>query len=945
MQKCFKIFSVYFLLLLSGVLSASGQVYAPEGMNMPGAYNGWNNPPTINAFAGILKVGGTFLLDTSLATRRYLTTIHVESSGADIAAGAYEWKFSSGPLSDIWRNTWGGVAVKMDTLQTYVNGGPNNSVTVSNGKYYTIVYKDNGYQNTDAIWMVTSALPVTIPGVSQTPPNGSVSSTDTVKVQITLSSPKSNEERIYVRYSTDNWSTSALAEANFSGGTSGSAVIPPQAGGTAVSYYVFSTTQYNPSSSYDIVTLSNNNNGKLNYFYSVNASSYRIITSAGPHGAINPQDTVIVNPGGSQHFSITPDPGYYTDSLIVDNELTDSAMSYTFTNVHANHTIRATFTQKVNVTFQVNMKIQMQNGDFMPGSGDAVTVRGSFNDWGNSTGNPDTLRESGHDSIYSKTILMKANQSIAYKFWKTERNGLGYESFFPDRSFLLQDSDTLVPVAYFNNSAVPNLKVTFRLNMGIQMLLDKFRPGAGDIVTVRGSFNDWGNSTGNPDTLTDNNHDSIYTKTVSIRGDQTIEYKFWKSDMNITSGYENCDNRSSVLGEGDTTLPVMYFGNDSGYPVTILIVSSGWNMISLPRVVSNALKSALFPGAASAAFKYTPAGYRAQDTLRNGEGYWLKFPRDTAFSIIGEAVPYDTITLAGGWNLIGPFTYQVPVDSISAYPPGIVSSEYFWYSKAYVNADTLKPGRAYWVKTKQAGTLYFKAHPGAAAYREDVISPDEFGQITVSDASGRSQTLYVTDNAAMKSFSKLELPPAPPDGAFDVRFATNRLIEAPPGSDPAEIPLIISSATYPVTLSWNLHGLAAMLKISGKTIPAADLGSLHLSDPAARISVTLLGSTGIPQEYALGQNFPNPFNPATYITYALPVNALVTLKIYNYLGQEVATLVNGIQEAGYKSVLWSSRDEAGRGLASGVYFYRIEASGLLEPGRSFTQVKRMLMIK
>ncbi len=93
-----------------------------------------------------------------------------------------------------------------------------------------------------------------------------------------------------------------------------------------------------------------------------------------------------------------------------------------------------------------------------------------------------------------------------------------------------------------------------------------------------------------------------------------------------------------------------------------------------------------------------------------------------------------------------------------------------------------------------------------------------------------------------------------------------------------------------------------------------------------------------PEEYELLQNYPNPFNPTTTISYSLKEEADVKLVVYNMLGQEVATLVDRRESAGYKSVVWCSKDNNNSPLASGVYIYRIVAG-------NFTQIKKMVMVK
>ena len=85
-------------------------------------------------------------------------------------------------------------------------------------------------------------------------------------------------------------------------------------------------------------------------------------------------------------------------------------------------------------------------------------------------------------------------------------------------------------------------------------------------------------------------------------------------------------------------------------------------------------------------------------------------------------------------------------------------------------------------------------------------------------------------------------------------------------------------------------------------------------------------------------NYPNPFNPSTTISYSLPQEGKVSLKIYNVKGQLVKQLIDGSQPEGYYEVVWNGKDNAGRSVASGIYYYRINACGK-------TINKKMLLLK
>jgi hypothetical protein len=91
-------------------------------------------------------------------------------------------------------------------------------------------------------------------------------------------------------------------------------------------------------------------------------------------------------------------------------------------------------------------------------------------------------------------------------------------------------------------------------------------------------------------------------------------------------------------------------------------------------------------------------------------------------------------------------------------------------------------------------------------------------------------------------------------------------------------------------------------------------------------------------EYALEQNYPNPFSPTTTIHYQILNAGHVTIKVYDMLGREVATLVDGVKEVGYYSATFDCAK-----LASGVYIMRLVASS--QEGKSFVQTKKILMLK
>jgi hypothetical protein len=110
--------------------------------------------------------------------------------------------------------------------------------------------------------------------------------------------------------------------------------------------------------------------------------------------------------------------------------------------------------------------------------------------------------------------------------------------------------------------------------------------------------------------------------------------------------------------------------------------------------------------------------------------------------------------------------------------------------------------------------------------------------------------------------------------------------------------------------------------------PSTSLGKSQANKASKNIE-----SENNPTEYALSNNYPNPFNPTTIIEYQLPKDGFVSLKVYDILGREIKTLVNGFRTLGKYSVSFD-----GSNLASGIYFYQLKSNG-------FSSIKKMILTK
>ena len=209
----------------------NGQIWEPDGVRIPGDWNSWANTH---------NMGGDFdLTKTTDGLDRWTTTFEYTGS-----TGSVNFKIASGGSGGEWANQWACHGFTLDAVNSVgMCGMSDNTASLTQNNYYTFIFKDNGYATTSVCLMETSASPIAISGQTRTTaPGVNPAPTQAVTIEVTLSGTKSAEERVFLVYTTDGWTTRAAIELDNISGTSGSATIPGQVGGTTVNYYFASST-------------------------------------------------------------------------------------------------------------------------------------------------------------------------------------------------------------------------------------------------------------------------------------------------------------------------------------------------------------------------------------------------------------------------------------------------------------------------------------------------------------------------------------------------------------------------------------------------------------------------------------------------------------------------------------------------------------------------------
>jgi ligand-binding sensor domain-containing protein len=322
------------------------------------------------------------------------------------------------------------------------------------------------------------------------------------------------------------------------------------------------------------------------------------------------------------------------------------------------------------------------------------------------------------------------------------------------------------------------------------------------------------------------------------------------------------------------------------------------------------------------------------------------------------------ISLQPGWNMIAsPFNFEIPLQNIQ---PESLRKDLYTYNGAWQSSPSkLQPWEGYMIKTTAPVTLTIQPSEIAAnTLAKSMLKPDWLLHVKAEceNAHDHDNFVGVIADAAME-WDRHERFEPPPIGEFVMISFPHRDWPRYPDVYTTDFrPRSTDGYIWDFTVDTNISGKPVTLRFDHLESVPPEL-EVRLIDVSLKIAQDLrreshyvyrsnrdggkkafrllvgkadfitkqsAGVIAVPTAFELTQNFPNPFNPSTSIKFGLPVKSRVSLKLYNLLGKEIATLLDGEEkDAGYHAIIWEGKDQHGKALPSGIYFYRLQVGQIV----------------
>lgn len=347
--------------------------------------------------------------------------------------------------------------------------------------------------------------------------------------------------------------------------------------------------------------------------------------------------------------------------------------------------------------------------------------------------------------------------------------------------------------------------------------------------------------------------------------------------------------------------------------VSFPVINKGWNLLSLPVLPSDLRATSIYPNAVGGQpYKFYQQSYQNEEILHAGIGYFIKYGQYLDSRIAGVRInkinaTTNPVRLSPGWNTIGGLSVPVPVSAIdfdpynTSIPNKPIKSVYGYKTdRGYYETTEILPGLGYWIFVSDDGYLKLTA-PSGVKYSDDINYEKQSiinssTKVTVSDKADHSNDLYLSNAKDVRAF---ELPPMPPMGLFDARFTNNANAE-----NSANPVLRFQGVEYPVSISVQDPKATYTVVdiITGKSLGTINSSNSTVIIKDQNIEAVRLLKSDVQLTGSLLSTVPNPSSGSTTVEYVVPQNGFVTLKVYNMLGIEVATLVQEYKNADTYSV-------------------------------------------
>jgi hypothetical protein len=350
----------------------------------------------------------------------------------------------------------------------------------------------------------------------------------------------------------------------------------------------------------------------------------------------------------------------------------------------------------------------------------------------------------------------------------------------------------------------------------------------------------------------------------------------------------------------------------------------------------------------SGAMTYDPLlpEYSTLDHVDYYHGYWIRMHCDWDIEICGQRIDEEEyIPIETGWNLVSywpedPLPVQDAIASILQCTEAVIGFDdgaLIWLpgKEPFCTLLEMEELLGYWIKSSCDGSLTYPGWVGGMPSFAG-SSGVSFGKHAGSVAPSRSwMSIYGSnltfDGALLDDNSVIEAY-GPSGSLCGTGLYTNGKLRftAIYGRDKFDS----ETASYPTIgdlVSIRVNGVRAYPDVAW-TGDGASVGISELKSSSGGLSGAL------PLQYSLGQNYPNPFNPSTVIPFSLKEAGHAQLSVYNLLGQQIKTIIDGELEVGDHQAVWDGTDGNGAVVASGIYFYRLDSS-------AYSETKKMVLMK